>query len=358
MDGSVEPVRYPLPTPPEPGAAVKIADGVLWMRIAVPMRPDHVNLYALDDGNAWTLVDTGLGTAAVRAAWDVLLAGPLGGRPVARVLVTHHHPDHVGLAGWFQSAHGAELWMTRTAWLFARMLRLDDQDRPRPETLAFWRAAGMDAAVLAERADSRPFNYADVVAEMPLGFRNIGQGEEIVVGGRRWRVEIGHGHAPEHAMLWGIDHDLILAGDQILPRITPNLGVYATEPDADPVGAWIASCTRLETLARPGQLALPGHQLPFTGVGARLAALVADADAALDRLRAALESPRTASQCFDALYGRPIRAGEYGLALVEAVGHLNHLRARGEADRRPGPGGAWLWHSVTRMGPDSAATAR
>jgi glyoxylase-like metal-dependent hydrolase (beta-lactamase superfamily II) len=343
MDGSDDPVRYPFAEPPAPGAAVEIAEGVLWMRVALPMRPDHVNLYALDEGDGWTLIDTGLDIEPVRAAWERLLAGPLAGRPVRRAIVTHHHPDHVGLAGWFQSAHGAELWMTRTAWLFARMLRLDDQDRPRPETLTFWRAAGMDAAILAERAASRPFNYADVVAEMPLGFRAIAQGEVILAGGRRWRVEIGHGHAPEQATLWGEGHDLVVAGDQILPRITPNLGVYATEPEADPVGAWIASCARLRDLARPGLLALPGHQLPFTGVGARLAALIADAEAAQARLEAALAEPRTAAQCFDALYGRPIRGGEYGLALVEAVGHLNHLRALGRAERRMGLDGAWLW---------------
>jgi glyoxylase-like metal-dependent hydrolase (beta-lactamase superfamily II) len=114
----------------------------------------------------------------------------MGGRRVGRVIVTHHHPDHVGLAGWFQ-ARGAELWATRTAWLFARMLRLDVQERPTPETLAFWRGAGMDADVLAARAAGRPMNYADMVAEMPLGFRRIGQGDEIEAGGRRWRVRSG-----------------------------------------------------------------------------------------------------------------------------------------------------------------------
>jgi glyoxylase-like metal-dependent hydrolase (beta-lactamase superfamily II) len=333
---------HPFAATPGPGAAQEVAEGVLWARLPAPMRPDHVNVYALDDGDGWTVIDAGLDTPASRDAWRALRAGPLGGRPITRVILTHHHPDHVGLAGWLQ-AEGAELWATRTAWLFARMLRLDVQDRPRPETLAFWRAAGMDPATLAERAASRPMNYADMVAEMPLGFRRIAQGDEVTAGGRRWRVEIGHGHAPEHATLWGVGHDLVLAGDQILPGITPNLGVYATEPEADPVGEWLESCRRLRALARPGQLALPGHQLPFTGLGPRLAALVADAEAAQDRLAAALAEPRTAAGCFEALYGRRVGAGEYGLALVEAVGHLNRLRAAGRAVRQAGPDGAWLW---------------
>jgi glyoxylase-like metal-dependent hydrolase (beta-lactamase superfamily II) len=335
-------VRHPFAEPPGAGAAVEIAEGVLWLRLPLPMRPDHLNVYALDDGDGWTIVDTGLDTEAVRAAWAGLLAGPLSGRPVARIILTHHHPDHVGLAGWFQ-AQGAELWATRTAWLFARMLRLDVQERPTPETLAFWRRAGMDAETLAERSAARPFNYADVVAPMPLGFRRMAQGDELVAGGRRWRVEIGHGHAPEQATLWGIGHDLVLTGDQVLPGITPNLGVYATEPDADPVGDWLASCARLAELASGRELALPGHRLPFTGLPARLAALIAHERVALERLGGFLDRPRRAAECFEPLYGRHIGASEYGLALAEAVGHLNHLRRTGVAVREAGPDGAWLW---------------
>ena len=238
-----------MPEPPAPGRATEIAEGVLWARLPLPFRPDHLNVYLLDDGDGWTLVDTGLDTAAgARRPGRRSSPGRSRARPVRRVILTHHHPDHVGLAGWFQ-ARGAELWATRTAWLTARMLTLDVQPLPSAETLAFWRGAGMAPALLAERAEARPFNFADVVAPMPLGFRRIAQGEEIAAGGRRWRVEIGHGHAPEQATLWGVGHDLVLAGDQILPGITPNLGVYATEPDADPVGDWIASSARLRALA-------------------------------------------------------------------------------------------------------------
>jgi glyoxylase-like metal-dependent hydrolase (beta-lactamase superfamily II) len=338
-------ITYPYPEPPAGDGAVEIAEGVLWLRLPLPFMPSTLNVYALDDGDAWTLVDTGLDTPDLRAAWDALLAGPLAGRPVSRVIVTHHHPDHIGLAGWFQ-ARGAELWTTRTAWLMARMLTLDVQPVPSPETLAFWRGAGMDPAILAERTAARPFNFADIVAPMPLGFRRIAQGDEITAGGRRWRVEIGHGHAPEQATLWGIGHDLVIAGDQVLPGITPNLGVYATEPDADPVGDWLASCTRLSTLANDRHLVLPGHRRPFRGLPARLAELILHQEEALARLRTFLLEPRRASECFETLYGRRIGASEYGLALGEAVGHLNRLMHAGTATRSPGPDGAWLWQSV------------
>lgn len=351
-------VAYPF-APPPPGAAVEVADGVLWMRVPLPFRPDHVNVYALDDGDGWSVVDTGLDTPATREVWAALLAGPLGGKPLRRVILTHHHPDHAGLAGWLQ-AGGAELWATRTAWLTTRMLTLDVQDRPRPEVLAYWRAAGMPPAMIAERAERRPFNYADCVAPLPLGFRALGQGDEIVAGGRRWRVEIGQGHAPDQATLWGIGHDLVVTGDQVLPGITPNLGVYATEPEADPVGDWLVTCRRLGALARDGQLALPGHRRPFLGLPARLAELLAHGEAGLDRLLAFLAAPARASDCFDVLYGRAIGQGEYLLALGEAVGHLNHLVRSGRAHRGPGPDGAWRWQAGDRdeLAPDTAAASR
>jgi len=336
------PLEYPYHAAPGVGEAVAVAEGILWLRLPLPLAISHVNVYALDDGDGWTLVDTGLDTEALRATWERLLAGPLGGRPVRRVIVTHHHPDHIGLAGWFQ-ARGAELWTTRTAWLFARMLRLDAQDRPSPEMLAFWRAAGMAPAILAERAALRPNLYPDMVAPLPLGFRRIVQGEVIAAGGRRWRVEFGHGHAPDHATLWGLDEAVAIAGDQVLPGITSNLGVYATEPDADPVGDWLETCARLGALARPDHLVLPGHQRPFRGLPERLEALATGPRADLERLAAHLDRPRTATECFPALYRREIRPAEYGLALVEAVAHLNHLLHTGQATRRMGPAGAWLW---------------
>ena len=338
---------HPFPDPPAEGGAVTIAEGVLWMRMALPMRLNHVNVYALDDGAAgWTVVDTGLDRAATRAAWEVLLAGALGGRPVWRVLATHHHPDHIGLAGWFRSAHGAEVWTSRTAWLFARMLQLDVQAAPSAEAVAFWRAAGMPGDILAQRLAERPFNYADVVAPLPLGFRALGEGDVLRAGGREWDVRLGAGHAPDHITLWSRDDPLVLAGDQVLPRITPNLGVWPTEPEADPVADFLASCDRLVAHARPDHLVLPGHQLPFLGLPARLAAMAAHHRRALDQLVEALAQPRTAAGCFDVLFGRRIGAGEYGLALGEAVAHLNRLRAEGRALRDQRDDGAWLWRAT------------
>lgn len=343
------PIAFPFETPPEEGEAVEVAEGVLWMRLPLPMKLDHVNVFAFADdtaeGGGWTIIDTGLASKRTRAIWGKLIAGSLGGRPVTRVIVTHHHPDHVGLAGWFQKDHGAELVTTRTAWLFARMLLLDEQMVPVDETLAYWRSAGMDADVYEARKAERPFNYADIVADMPLGFRRIKEGSTLRFGGRDWDVRIGNGHAPEQATLWSRDGDLVIGGDQLLATISPNLGVYATEPEADPVGDWLESCEALSVFARDSQLVLPGHKLPFTGLPTRMRQLIENHDSALERLVAVLAEPHTAAECFPVLYGRKIGAAEYGLALVEAMGHLNHLYQAGLATRERRDDGAWLWRA-------------
>ena len=339
-------IRYPFEAPPETGRSIEVAEGVHWIRLPLRMALDHVNVFALDDGDGWTLIDTGIDHPRMRSLWKTLLVEVLGRCPVRRVIVTHHHPDHIGLAGWFQSQYGAELLVTRTAWLFARMLRLDEQPRPTPETMEFWRGAGMDDARLKARADERPFNFADVVAKMPLGFTRIDEGDAIEAGGRIWRVRIGHGHAPGHATLWSESDDLVLGGDQLLPSISPNLGVYATEPEADPVADWIESCQRLVTFARDDHLVLPGHRLPYRGLAPRLRQLEHNHHGALDRLRRHLSEPRTAVECFTPLYKRDIGEGEYGLALVEAMAHVLHLWHRGEVKRKMGHDGAWLWQLV------------
>lgn len=340
-------LRFPFESPPEAGSALEVADGLFWVRIPLPGPLNHVNVYVLDDGTGWTIVDTGIDSKRTRALWQTLLEGPFAGKPVRRVVATHHHSDHIGLAGWFMNEHGAELWTTRTSWLMARMLQLDVQERPSRETLDFWRGAGMAPGILAERAASRPYNSADISTPLPLGFRRIEEGEQIAaMGGRDWTVRVGHGHASEHATLWSTDGEVVLGGDQFLPSISPNLGVYATEPEADVVGEWIASCAAFRKRANETSLVLPGHKLPYTGLGTRLRQLEDNHHAALERLRQHLVEPRTAVECFPILFMRKIGDGEYGLALVEAMAHCIHLWKEGHVRRKRGPDGAWLWQSI------------
>ena len=336
-------IHYPHETPPAKGTAREIADGILWIRLSMPLGLDHVNVYALREPNGWTVIDAGLDAKLNRREWAAIIKDDLRGDPILRVVVTHHHPDHVGLAGWFM-AQGAELWMTRTAWLTARMLTLDEEPIPSPEAVSFWRGAGMDEALLSKRLDNRPFNFCDTVYPLPLGFTRLEEGAVHRLGGRDWVVHLGQGHAPDHATLWCQDAPLVLAGDQLLPSISPNLGVYPTEPMADPVAEWLESCARFETMAREDHLVLPGHKLPYYGLPARLAQLSDNHHGALARLREHLRAePRTAVDCFAPLFKRQIDEATYGLAMVEAVAHLNHLYHLGEVAREMDARGAWVW---------------
>ncbi|MEL6915297.1 MAG: MBL fold metallo-hydrolase [Pseudomonadota bacterium] len=338
-------LSYPVETPPAPGEGVEIAPGVLWLRFPLPMALDHVNLYAFDEGASWTLVDAGLRWPRGEAALEALLSGPLAGKPVTRLICTHHHPDHVGYAGRFQR-DGAELLMTRTAWLTARMLTLDVEERYPEETVRFYRRAGMAPAVLEKRLNDRPFNFADVVAPMPLGFTRVSEGDAIRFGGRTWDVRLGAGHAPDHATFWSRDDGLVITGDQVIPGISPNIGVYPTEPEADPVADWIASCTRFAEHAGPHHLALPGHKRPFLGLPLRLRQLVDNHHGVLSRLLAHLETPATAGETFAPIFKREIGAGEYGLALVEAFAHCQHLFHTGAVTRQLSDTGAYLYRAA------------
>ena len=345
MDGTPGVLRYPWEAPPAHGEAVEIADGVLWIRLPLPMALDHVNVYALDDGDSWTIVDTGIHTKRSVALWEGVLSGPLGGKPVGRVILTHHHPDHVGMAGWLMARFGAELVTTRTSWLLARMLILDVEDLPTEQALAYWRSAGMDPAIYEARKSTRPYNFADICAPLPVGYTRVKQGDVLHAGGRDWDVHIGNGHAPEHLTLWSRDDNLVIAGDQIISSISPNLGVYPTEPEADPVAEWLEACGRFAGLAREPHLVLSGHKLPFSGLPVRMRQLIENHHGALDRLRMHLMEPRTAAECFGPLFKRNVDEGIYGLALVEAVAHLNHPHQAGEVIRWRREDEAWLWQS-------------
>ena len=341
----MKPIRHPFETPPAEGTATPVAPGVLWMRLPLPLALGHVNVYALDDGDGWTIIDTGMMSRRTQAIWTALQSGPLAAKPIRRLIVTHHHPDHIGLAGWFQR-QGVELITTRTAWLYARMLTLDEQALPSPESLLFYQRAGTPPDLYAQKTTERPFNFCDIVAPMPVGFTRIDEGDIITAGGRRWQVRLGHGHAPDHATLWSMDDHLIIGGDQLLPGISANIGVYPTEPEADPLGDWLDSTAAFVPLARDDHLVLPGHKLPFTGLPFRLVQMADNHHGALARLVAHLATPQTAVQCFVPLFKRDLGAADFGLGLVEAVAHLNYLLKHGAVSRHLSADGAWTWQAV------------
>ncbi len=340
-------LSYPHPSPPAPGDAVEITPGILWMRLAMPMALNHINVYAVRDGEGWALVDTGLDLPATRDEWEALLAGPLGGRPVTRVICTHMHPDHIGLAGWLCERFGAPLVMTRLEYVTARML-LADTGRPAPEDGAtFYRAAGWDA----EQVEGYRTGYGQfgrVVSPMPASFVRMREGDRLSIGGEDWRVVVGEGHSPEHACLWREADGVVLGGDQVLPKISSNVSVWPTEPDADPLGDWLDSLERMKTVFPADVLILPSHGEPFRGVQARLEGLIRGHSTALKRLERTLREPCRSVDVFSALFARPVGDGVRGMATGESLAHLNYLLHRGRVARRRDADGVDWW-TLTRQ---------
>jgi glyoxylase-like metal-dependent hydrolase (beta-lactamase superfamily II) len=335
-------LTYPLGRrAPESGETVALADGLAWARLPVPGALKHINIWLVDDGDGVAVVDTGLDIPDCRSAWEAVLSGPLAGRRITRIIVTHFHPDHLGLAGWLAERFGVSLWMTREEWLFARMLTADIRDAPPAEAFAYWRASGWSEERISAEAQKGWGRFAAVVSPIPLSFVRIKDGDTIRIGSRDWRVVVGSGHSPEHACLVDDAGGVMIAGDQVLPRITSNVSLSLSEPEGDPLGDWLASIEKLMGLSDE-LLVLPSHGDPFTGLHARLDALARGHRERLDALHAHLATPRRAVDCFPILFGRKIDDGLMGLATGEAMAHLRRLEVEGRAKRRLEQGVAWF----------------
>ena len=312
---------------PTPGEPVKIADGVYWARFAMPISLNHINLWLLEDEDGWTVVDTCLNMSSARETWEQLFSGFMQGKPVKRVICTHLHPDHVGLAGWLTERFDCELWMSREEFLMCRAM-VADTDRPAPDVaIRFYRAAGYNEEQV-EGYRKKFGNFGRAIAPLPDSFRRLVDRETITVGGRYWQVIVGSGHSPEHVTLYCPALKLLISGDQVLPRITPNVSVFPTEPESDPLKEWLRSSARIREILPDDLLVLPAHEAPFYGLHVRMSQLIETHKRDLKHLFDHLAEPRRAVDCFPALFKRDIGAGSMGLAIGETIAHLNCLLGR------------------------------
>ncbi|MBP6902558.1 MAG: MBL fold metallo-hydrolase [Burkholderiaceae bacterium] len=363
-------LRYPCGEPPVPGQVSEVAPGVLWLRVPLPFALNHINLWALADadeqGPGWAIVDTGTKTPEAVAAWRSLIApdGALAaaGRParITRIFCTHMHPDHVGMAGWLTRKFQCRLWMTRLEYLTCRVLAADTGREAPPEALRFYADCGWPEEALDDYR-ARFGGFGKFLHPLPEAYRRIHDGETLRIGDHDWQVLVGRGHSPEHACLMSPSLGVLISGDQVLPRISSNVSVFPTEPDADPLGDWISSLDHLRATLPDDLLVLPAHGEPFLGLHARLDRLSGGHHSGLQRLRRALAGgPKRSIDVFGALFARPIdaRSEVFGMATGESLAHLNHLIALGEVVvERDASGVRWyrLLDSAPAGAPLSAA---
>jgi glyoxylase-like metal-dependent hydrolase (beta-lactamase superfamily II) len=330
---------------PVPGQPEKVAEGVYWARFSMPMSLDHINLWLLEDDDGWTVVDTCLSMPSSRETWEELFSGFMQGKPIKRVICTHLHPDHVGLAGWLTEQFDCELWMSREEFLMCRAMASDTGREAPDVAIRFYRGAGYDEEQL-ERYRNKFGNFGRAIWPLPDSFRRLVDQETITVGGRYWQVVVGSGHSPEHVTLYCPALKLLIAGDQVLPRITPNVSVFPTEPHGDPLKEWLRTNARIREMLPDDLLVLPAHEAPFYGLHVRISQVLESHKRDLSSLFELLAEPHRAVDCFPALFRREIDSGSMGLATGETMAHLNCLLERRRIKRTTDDNGVHWYQQV------------
>lgn len=346
-------LRYPLgDTLPDPGRSLELAPGVRWLRMPLPFVLDHINLWLLRDeldGRAgWTVVDCGVDSASTRAAWEQVFERELQGLPVLRVIVTHMHPDHIGLAHWLTSrwsgpGRECRLWISTGDWNAACNAARGGTGPAGEEAAVFYALHGLADPEALQRVRSQRSDYAALVPAVPSRHRRLMDAQGLRIGGRDWTCHAGHGHAPEHIALHCPALGVLIAGDMVLPRISTNISVYGHEPEGDPLALYLASLARMRALP-PDVLVLPSHGKPFVGLHERIAQLEAHhAERLAEVARACAQAPLSALDLLPGLFRRPLDASQMPFALGEAVAHAHCLWGRGVLGPIDGTDGIRRW---------------
>ncbi len=334
---SSDQLAYPFTLAPEPGAMLEVCPGVYWLRMPLPFVLDHINLWLLEDGDGWTLVDTGIGSDSVKVIWEQLLAGPLAGRPIKRIIVTHFHPDHLGLAGWLSRRFKAPLLMTELEFELATQLHSASGEARTEQQRHFFTTHGLGPQDVEQQASGDNV-YRDRVPELPVEYQQVSHQDCLAIGEYHWQVVVGRGHSPEHLCLYCPELDVLIAGDQLLPRISPNISVSFLNPEADPLSDYLTSLEDLLLLPSSARV-LPAHGLVFHGLHPRVAALQLHHEERLALLLEACRQPKSAADVLGLLFNRSFGPHEMFFALGEAVAHLHHLSSNGLVQQQLDPQG-------------------
>jgi glyoxylase-like metal-dependent hydrolase (beta-lactamase superfamily II) len=330
VQSSAEALRYPWENHPGQDQVVEVMPGILWARLKLPFRLNHVNIYLLADGDGWAMIDSGFGNEETIAAWTTLFEGPLKHVKVSRLIVTHSHPDHVGLAGWITERFDCPLQMSQVEYLQSIYHQNRGTEERRHAQRLFFRRHGMDES-LTDTLLSRGQDYLKQVSVLPPSYHRIAHGDEISIGTRRFKVITGGGHALDQVMLYCAADKLFLSADQVLSKISPNVSVWAVEPEQNSLGEYLASLASLTTTLPYDVMVLPGHGVPFYGLKTRIKQL---ADHHEDRCRLIAEACRTVPQTSKELvpvvfHKHVLDAHQMGFAAGELIAHVNYMLVEG-----------------------------
>jgi glyoxylase-like metal-dependent hydrolase (beta-lactamase superfamily II) len=329
---------------PAPGGVREVAPGVAWLRMPLPFALDHINLWLLRDEregrSGYTVIDCGVATDATRANWEHLLAGPMAGAPVLRVLATHCHPDHVGLSGWLCERFQAPFWLTAGEFGFARMMAAALPGVDGPSAIPHFERHGLTDPAMLEQMRSRRNYYPSLVPSVPDAYTRLQDDQLVAIGDVRWRVITGFGHSPEHASLYSEELNVLISGDMVLPRISTNVSVFAVEPEGNPLQQYLDSLDKFADLPED-VLVLPSHGKPFRGLHTRIDQLREHHVARLAEVQEACRAPVSAMDIVPIMFRRPLDAHQLSFALGEALAHLHKLWNDGMLKRVTGADGVF-----------------
>lgn len=323
-------LNFPFLQYPGRGEATEVVPGVLWARFALPFSLNHVNAYFIEDGDGWAAFDCGIANDSTREQWEALLAGPLAGRPLTRLIVSHHHPDHIGLAGWLCERFNLKLLMSQSEYLEGHYIALNPDQMGKGPFRQFYIDHGLSEAA-TEVVLRQGHGYLRMVTPLPHTFRRLVAGERLRIGAREFEIYTGGGHAAEQVMLYCRAENFFLGADQVMAKISPNVSVWAMEPEGDPLGLYRRSLQELQTQIDADALVLPGHNLPFRGLHLRLQALEEHhAQRCELLLEACAGTPKSASELVPVMFKRELDPHQMSFAFSEALAHVNYLVERGQ----------------------------
>lgn len=339
-------LRYPYDEAPGPGELREVAPGVYWLQMPLPMALDHINLYLLEDDDGWWIIDSGIAFGPTEELWEQIFARHLKDKPVKAVVATHWHPDHTGLAGWLCERWRAPFYITQSEYMTGLVFTRSEQEHFSWTNELHQLRSGRGQEGI-EAARSSMGGIRRVTKPMPTSYRRIEDGERLTINGHRWQVIVGRGHSPEHACFFCDSLNILVSGDQVIPRITSNVSVSGHEPEGNPLKDWLASHERFLDELPPDALVLPAHNLPFKGLHHRLRYLVEHHEEHLIALeQACLENEPSAMDLLPVLFKRELDDSQVGLALGECIAHLNYLYHRGQLSRRVDEQGRYRYGSI------------
>ena len=339
-------LHYPLgDAMPEPGSTMEVAPGVRWIRMSLPFALNHINLWLLRDEvegrQGWTVVDCCISRDESKAQWEQIFATQLQGMPILRVIVTHMHPDHIGLAYWLCERWNVRLWISATDYNMARLGALGPTAFGGDAAAHYFASHGLNDPDSVGQIRARSSYFPKLVPAVPPNYRRMMDGDVLSIGGLAWNCISGHGHAPEHIALYCPTLNVLIGGDMMLPRISTNVSVYEVEPEADALRQFLDSIDKFKALPED-TLTLPSHGKPFTGLYTRIRQLH---DHHRDRLAEVMEAcaqgPQCAADILPIMFKRPLDLHQKTFAMGEAVAHMHKLWFEGHLRRTLGSDGVY-----------------